>query len=107
MIDIYFTDKINIILIAYDEWGKKTESAPVSVSCRYEAKNRIVRNKDGQEVTSSATIMAPSDTNIDYTSLIQLVEINGETQKRSAQKFAVLNFHNAHGFGPSHLEVYI
>lgn len=45
---------------AVNEYNEATFADPVTIDCRFEYKRRMVRNKEGQEVISEATMFTKS-----------------------------------------------
>lgn len=107
-VDIYLTDKIDILTPAYDEWGVKTgTSTQPDVKARIEDTNQIVRDKNGQEVTAQALLLIDSSATVDYESKIKLKSRNGVDTQIPSKEFAIKKLARAHGFAASHWEVWL
>ena len=102
-IDMYFTDKVNIIQTSYDSFGAVTENTVSDVSCRFHPSNKLIMNKDGKEVQAQARLFLPYDTTLEYNYKIQLVSINGEELSRKDKKYPIQSIRRSHGFTNSHL----
>lgn len=106
-IDFYLLDKINIISIAFDKDGVRSESAPVLHNARIEDTNILVKDKNGKEVVANAFILVESSANIEYETLIQMVNRIGSTIQDPTKKYTIKKLARAHGFNDSHWEVYL
>ena len=107
MINSYFVDKINIINTTYDTWGVETEATQSNVACRIEYNNKLIKDANGQETMSFATIFIDDSITIDYIDKIQIIEVGGKTIQGSSKKWAIKKIHLASGFTSNHYEVMI
>jgi len=106
LIDSYLTDKIDIVSLAYDEWGVPTESVQTDVAARIEDKNELIKDREGKEVKSNTFIILSPDAIIDYDSKIIIREKSGETYTFDL-KMAIVKLSRAHNFGLTHWEVWL
>lgn len=106
--DFYFTDLINIITPAYDEWNAETGTTIQSnVKVRIEDSNQLIKDQDGKEVVAQSFLMVDSSADIKYESRIQLVSRNGVVTGIVEKEFPIKKLSRAHGFGASHWEVWL
>jgi len=62
----YMVDDITIIRYAgYDSWNEPLATTPFDVKGKIEYKTRLVRNLEGEEVVSSATVLFPESIDVD------------------------------------------
>lgn len=62
----YMVDDITIVKYAGDdEWQEPDPSSDVSVKGRWEYKTHLVKNIEGEEVVSSATVLLPESVDVD------------------------------------------
>lgn len=52
-------------LTTTDEYGNNSYAVPETISCRIEQKTRLMRTKDGKEVSSDTKVITPSPIKID------------------------------------------
>ena len=108
LISNYYTDLIDIISISKDEWGVITRTTQSNVNCRFEQKNELVKNANGEEVYSNGFLLIDRTATIDNTSKIKLISINDVDLVRKNKEYAILKGPmKAHGFEFSHYEVWI
>lgn len=105
MIEMYLTDRINIIVQTYDQDGVMTETTQSNVKARIEDTNELVKDINGKEVVSNALILVDPKATITYESRIQMVKRNGVDTQIKDKKFAIITLEKAHGFSNSHWEV--
>lgn len=103
----YFTDTIDIILLSKDENGIPIENVQAGISARVEFKNRMVRNEDGQEVFSNATILVESENIIDYNSVIRIKTIRNKAVRNPDKKYGILMLSKPHGFDQEFYKIYL
>lgn len=61
MISAYFNQSASWkAVIETDQYNEPTYADPADVDCRFEYKRKMVRNKEGQEVISEATLFTKS-----------------------------------------------
>lgn len=89
MIDIYFTDIINIVSITTNEWGVKTETPSSDIECRIEDLNRLIVNEQGQEVMADILIMMLPQENLKFGDKIIIKKKNGVAYEQPDKKFIV------------------
>lgn len=105
MINIYLTDKVEIIKIERDEWGKETRTTQ-TVNARIENTNRIFTDIEGQEVRGGTLVVLDSKADIQYHYKIRLKEVNGSVnQQQSDKEFLPRKITRWSNFLDEHLEV--
>jgi len=107
MLDIYLTDKIDIITTAADKWGKITTTEQTNISARVEDSNKMIRNKDGQEVVAQCFLIIDKDADIKYESKIRLRKVIGTATQIPNKEFVIQKLLKAHGFKALHWEVWL
>ena len=107
MISDYFIDTIRINQVTYDINGVKTETLLDAQAARVEDVNTMVRNREGQEVTSNALILTETQNPIKYEDQILIITKNGSAYPLAAKKNAILKLSKEEGFATSHYEVYL
>ena len=89
MIDIYYTDIIDIESITTDDWGVKTDTTFSDIPCRIEDLNRLIVNDMGQEVMADILIMLDPAQTLNYGDKIIIKKKNGVAYKQPDKKFIV------------------
>lgn len=107
MVNIYLTDKIDIITTTADKWGVITTTEQNNISARVEDTNKMIRNKDGQEVVANSFIIVDKNATIKHEDKIRLRSINGEATQYSDKEFVIQKLLKAHGFEFLHWEVWL
>ena len=102
----YFTDKVDFTSVTIDPNHGTKSGTPVSVDCRIENTNKIIRGADGENIEATSLIMWPSNVSIKKGDQIKITEIMGDAQT-SNKTFDVIQAMPAGGFKTSHIEVYI
>jgi len=86
----------DLITITENKWKDRTTTTENAVPCRFEWKNRVVRNFEGEQVVSSGTVFFKSGVTIDATTKIVF----------DGRSFAVLNIRKpANSASWHHIEV--
>lgn len=102
----YFTDTVDFTSVTIDaNHGTKSGTA-VSVKCRIENTNKILKSDTGENIAANSLIMWPSNVNIKKGDQIQITSIMGIAQT-SNKTFDVIQAMPAGGFMASHIEVFI
>lgn len=78
MIQNYLTDTFVIIHITTDNFGVKTKVESLPFRCRYEDKDQLVTNNQGQEVMSHSLLITDIDENIKYEDKIRILTRSGK-----------------------------
>ena len=100
-------DEVDIITRVYDEWGHiSSENTQSGVSARVEDKNQIIKDRNGQEVTSNTFIILDPEIDISYDSKIKIKKKGGETFNYDLE-MAILKIGKQEGFTLSHWEVWL
>jgi len=103
----YFTDLIDIVIDSYDKNGAKTGTSTQLVPCRIEDKNRMVKNKDGQEVASNAFLMVDINATLAYNARVIFKSQCGAPTIQPAKERAILKLGKAHGFDGEYWQVWV
>lgn len=106
MIDIYFTDTIKVFTVTFDDWGKETRTES-TLNCRIEDENRIVKDREGNEVAGNAVIFLSYNANITYHDKINILTKNGSTFDQPDKEFLPLVISRYNNFMEQHVEVVI
>lgn len=107
MISIYLIDEVDIITRVYDEWGAISSTSTQSgIKARVEDKNQLIKDRNGQEVTSNTFIILESDIDISYDSKIVIKKKGGETFSYDLE-MGILKIGKQEGFTVSHWEVWL
>lgn len=107
MITPFLIDEIEIVSRSMDEDGVETNSSQTGISARVEDYNKMIRDKNGQEVVGEMLIITESDEDIEYEDQIKITKKNGITYDRPNKKWAIKKMENVAGFTASHKEIYI
>lgn len=107
MISDYFIDTIRVNSISYDINGVKTETLLDAQAARVEDVNTVVRNREGQEITSNALILTETQNTIKYEDEILILTKNGSVYPLATKKMAILKLSKEEGFTTSHYEIYL
>lgn len=93
MINAYLTDDIVVKKVTEDKWGTKTEKKTLQRG-RIEFKTRLVRNLQGEQVVSSATVTLP-DIVIDFKDTIEY----------DNKEYAILNIEHIKDFSKQFIKL--
>ena len=107
MIDSYMTDKIIIVDVSVDEWGKTTEIESAQIDARVEDYNRLILDKNGMEVLGDMLIMLNSDISLKYNDKIKIKTKCGVVYEQPDKKFQIKKISKIQGFTAIHKEVYV
>ena len=107
MIDIYLNDKIDIVTIAADEWGKIVTTTQQNIDARIEDTNKLIRDKNGQEVVAQTFLIVSESAALKYESKIMLKSINGVATQTPNKEFVIKKLMKAHSFMNTHWEVWL
>lgn len=105
MVNNYFIDKIVIVSITEDKWSVKTESLSSELDSRVEDSNRLLLNKDGQEVMGDMLVFLDKDTTLKYDDKIIIKTKGGVAYEQPDKRFIIKKIALMQGFTGSHLEV--
>lgn len=104
---IYDTDQIKYYSVTRgDTYGEITEDTSVTYDCVIEDTNRIITNKDGQQVKPKCLILIDSSFPGVKGDFIQLYKQFG-SETDDNKKYEIMEVFTAGGFSASHKEVMI
>ncbi len=111
LIDMYCTDKINIVSYSKDLNGVSTRSVTENISCFISDKNKIVTDQNGKEVVGNSYIaLSPTDDlKVNYGDKIQIVEKGNFTYPNAEKEFLIKNIGRPRGFSsdPGYIGIWI
>jgi hypothetical protein len=107
LITPFLIDEIIIKRRVFDENGIPTDSITTGVKARVEDYNRMIRDKDGQEVMGDMLIITNPDSDIINEDFILIKKKNGIVYHLSNKEFAIKKLENVAGFFASHKEIYV
>lgn len=99
MISAYLASSVVIVRYTLDQWGAPTVSSETTVKARVDAINKVVRDRSGKEVVSTATVTVQPDTDVLVTDKVILP---GETEARQILSVRVLA-----DFAPRSKEIHV
>lgn len=103
----YLTDRIKIVTVSTDEYGKKTESTSEEIRARFEDVNKIIRNSEGQEVMAYVFVAVKTRNALKQQDKIMLVKKNGETYYLASKKWPIKSISEISGTKKQYVEVYL
>ncbi len=107
MIDLYFIDKIVILKVTEDKYGVRTESPTEEIDARVEDWNKLVTDKNGNEVMANMLVFFNDGVDLDYQDKIILKTKGGVATLQPDKKFLIKSIGLVDGFERSHYEVYL
>jgi hypothetical protein len=108
LIESYLTDLIDIITDTYDSFGVVTNSIIQSnIKARWEDKNGMVKNMEGQEVVYSGFLIVDPKANLEYNSRVKLLKQNGVITLQSQKERMIIRLGKAHGFDNEYWRVWL
>lgn len=110
LIDMYFTDIIQVVTITVDKWGVETaviEPSPDEPNSRVEDLNRLILDQFGQEVFGEMLIILNTQKAIKYGDRIIILAKAGVLYPQPTKQFEIKKLTTTVGFTGSHKEVYV
>lgn len=107
MINNYLMDEITVIRREFDVNGSPTDTETTGIKARVEDYNKMIRDKNGNEVFGNMVIITDDSEDILYEDLIKIDKKYGTTYDLNEKEFAILKMENTGGFISSHKEIYI
>jgi hypothetical protein len=107
MISILLTDEIDIVHISTDEWGTSTKTTTPGIRARVEDTNRVIKGRDGKELTAEMHILVDPSVTITYEDRIMVKKIAKYVTLISQKECEIKKLSRAHGMSLSHWEVWV
>lgn len=113
MIGIYSIDEVVIRYEFTDQWGGKTWTTTVPISARVEDSNRLLMNKNGEEVIGSMLIMidkrelTSKSIVLKYDDKILIKKRNGIDFEFKDKEWKLITITEIFNFGSVYLELYV
>lgn len=73
-----------------DEWGRQKPGGEVTLKCRLDYSTKLVKDRDGKEVVSTASILMNGLVEIGYSDVIKWVDESGNEFSRTPLSISIL-----------------